>query len=227
MSIQRTALEAAFEASCLATRNAARRVQELDRALANTLSNQLVLQAKRDSLDSGARRKLRADIWRALARDCSELEHHAGDGRLEIAVVVSVTADKRRKWAADVWLPVGTHDPSGAAPSALWNAAVEACNTACGLLVPGGPGPELVRANGLVGLRVNPGQSQSRDALKAAIVQAMDRTRVRATQLHQLQVEVSVVWLDLAVSLDDPPERLSPSILDEESDTLVGGVVRP
>mgnify|MGYP000739781044 CR=1 FL=1 len=225
VSVQRGALESAYDASKQSTLDAARKVFELDARLARASANQAVLQARRDSLDSVARRKLRANIWGALSQDMALLKAHNGRRRLAVAWVVSVTADDERNWSADVWLPVPAPVSGDGPPLALWEAAVEACSNAMKRLHGGGPGPEVVTAHGLLGLRVTPGRGCSRDDLKAALVRAMDRTRVQAVPLHQLRVEVSVVWLDVAVTLDGPPTRLS-GMAPEDVDTLVGEVVR-
>lgn len=225
VAIQRTALEAAYDSSRESTREGARRVRELDAALARTTANQAILQSKRDNLDSVARRKLRSDIWAALDQDRGALQDHDGRRRLAVAWVVSVTADDERNWSADVWLPVGSPPPEEGPPLAMWEAALDACGAAMRALHDDGAGPEVVVSRGVLGLRVTPRAGAGRDDLKRALVGAMDRTRVQAVPLHQLRVEVSVVWLDLAVRLDGPPTRLS-GFGPEEVDTLVGEAVR-
>ncbi len=224
VAIQRNALEASWEALRQSTIEAARRVAELDAQLARAAANQEILQAKRDALDSLARRKLRTQIWRALTEDCGALESHEGRRRLALAWIVSVTADEERNWSADLWLPVAHPLPVTGPALDVWEAAVQACTHAMLDLHGPGPGPEVISAKGLSGLRITPPLGCSREASNAALVRSMDRTRVQAVPLHQLRLEVSVVWLDVAVAIDGPPTRLS-GTAPEDMDTLVGEAV--
>lgn len=222
---QRQELEAAWSAARQTTRNSARQVAALDAALAQAAAGEAVLQARRSSLDSVARRQLRTEIWQALQTDRARLESHEGGRRLAVAWLCSLTADEERNWQAEVWVPVVAPPPDTGPALVLWETGIDACAQAMAELQPGGPGPEIVSSEGLLGLRVTPLPGTSRDTLAAALVRAMDRTRVQAVPLHQLRIEVSVVWLDLSVTLDGPPTRLS-GVGPEEIDTLVGEVVR-
>jgi len=224
VSVQRNVLASAWSASRQSTIDAARKVAELDDSMARAAANQAILQSKQDTLDSSARRKLRADVWRALQQDCRALDEHAGQARLAMAWVVSVTADDDRNWNADLWLPLSAAPPESGIQLDLWEAAVQACSEV--MLELRGPdqGPQGISARGLHGIRVKQGPGGSLEQLRTSLVKALDRTRVRAVALHQARAEVSVVWLDLAVDIDGEPTPLDGLGL-EDVDTLVGKAV--
>jgi hypothetical protein len=224
VSLQRNVLASAWSASRQSTIAAARKVAALDSSMALAAANQAILQSKRDTLDSSARRKLRSEVWQALEQDRRALDAHAGEARLAVAWIVSLTAEDDRHWHADLWLPVAEAPPESGTQLDLWEAAVQACTEV--MLDLHGPdqGPELIAAEGLFGIRVKQGAGCSLDDLRAAVGKALDRTRVRAVALHQARVEVSLVWLDLAVDLDGEPTPLHGLGL-EDVDTLVGKAV--
>lgn len=224
VAIQRNVLESAWSASRQSTIDAARKVADLDRRMAQAAANQSILRAKRETLDSAARRKLRTGIWQALQQDRDDLLHHDGSRRLALGWVVSLTADARRRWVADIWLPLGVDMPAAGLPLELWGAAVEACTEVTDKLHGSGRSPAVVTAEGVRGVRVEQTASGTLDELRNALVHAFDRTRVRAVALHQGRVEVSIIWLDIAVQLDGEPVAIEGDDL-EDVDTLIDKAV--
>ena len=224
VAIQRNVLESAWSASRQSTNDAARQVAELDRSMARAAANQSILRAKRETLDSAARRKLRTGIWQSLRQDRDALENHDGSSRLSLGWVVSLTADARRRWVADIWLPLGVDMPGAGLPLELWGAAVDACTEVSGKLQGGGRSPAVITAEAVRGIRVEHEAGGALDELRGALVHAFDRARVRAVALHQGRVEVSIIWLDIAVQLDGDPVAIEGDDL-EDADTLVGKAV--
>ena len=224
LAVQRYALEVSYEASRQATRAAASRVMELDAALAGAAANQAVLQAKRRSLDSVGRRKLRGHLWRALGRDQLALAYHEGGQRLGVAVVASLTANAARCWVAEIWLPVRAPLPSEGAPLVLWQLVVDAARRAQQELGGEGDALQVVSSNGVVGIRLAPPDGTPRDRLQDVLTAALDRARVQAVALQETRVDVSVIWLDLDAPYASAPEPIGGFEMDD-MDTLVGPMV--
>ncbi|HCH64526.1 MAG TPA: hypothetical protein DFR83_17095 [Deltaproteobacteria bacterium] len=223
-AIQRNVLESAWSASRQSTLDAARKVAALDHSMALAAANQAILRAKRETLDSSVRRKLRASIWQLLQQDRNALLGHSGERRLQVGWVVSLTANHLRQWSADLWLPLGLEAPESGTALELWEAAVQGCAEVMHELHGPEHAPWLITAHGIRGIRVEQTRKGPLDELRSALVAALDRARVRAVSLHQDRVEVSVIWLDLAVDLDSEPVSLDGDCL-EDADTLVGKAV--
>lgn len=195
-----------------------RAVSHIDSRLSKLAARQRVLQARRTTLDSDARRSLRKGVWNAMSADRDSIEAHSGRQRLAVSWLVSITADDDHNWTAEIWAPVANEmGPSGTA-AALWEAVVTASEAICQELHGSKRLPESLSHHDILGMRVRAPKGWARERFATTICTVLDRVRVQAVPLHQLRCEVSVVWLDLPRA----PERACEHG-PEEADTLVGG----
>jgi len=199
------------------SRELVRAVSHIDSRLSKLAARQRVLQARRTTLDSDARRSLRTSVWEAMSTDRAAVASHDGRSRLAVTWLVSLTADSDHNWTAEMWAPVAKHMGSSGTEVALWETVVSACEAISQELHGQRGLPESISHHKLVGMRVRAPKGWSRDQLAKTMCIVLDRIRVQAVPLHQLRCEVSVVWLDLPRAA----ER-SPAHGPEEADTLVG-----
>lgn len=193
-----------------------RAVSHIDSRLSKLAARQRVLEARRVTLHSDARRGLRTAIWTAMAADQAAVASHEGHRRIAVAWLISLTADDNHNWSAEIWAPVAEHREGSRTEVALWEAVVSASESVCQALHGRRGLPESIAGHGLVGMRVQAPKGWSRDQLSDTLTEVIDRVRVQAVPLHQLRCEVSVVWLDLPRI----PER--PAAREDDADTLIG-----